>query len=59
MKSCIVTVKYDVTYFLPDTWMEMTDEEIKEWLGDAPDFLDERLFFMDGSNIVHGVERIC
>ncbi len=38
-KQCIVTIKYDITDFLPGNWESRDDQYIREYIGDSPEIL--------------------
>lgn len=39
--KCIITVKMDVTRWMPKGWQKFDDQKIIEWVGDAPEIIDE------------------
>lgn len=59
----IITVKVDVTDFLPEWYMKMSDDDIKEWIGDTPEAIQGDsggggdLECDDKGNIAWNVER--
>lgn len=64
MKKCIISVKMDVTRWMPEGWEKMSEEELKEWLGDTPEvfeecFNEDGLYVEEGqTNFVKKIEKI-
>ncbi len=41
MKRCIVTVRLNLTNWMPKHWQSMTDQDIIEFVNDSPEILED------------------